>query len=676
MNEHLNSSISDIMHMFHNTNKIKSDILEELLKLTIEVKDQNNYDDINSSVISQLKSLLVKIEQNENDLLYNFDKLHIWFILNILLQTSSYDDIEQKYFFILCKFNNDQKFEQSFELIRIVVKNNFKKYITNIGKYYFDEFFHKERIEAKKQILIKFFSRTMLHFPMSKNYKMYMFPILYNLFEKALLDQDTELIFSLHTPMLYSHNGASTTQEEFNFFNENIDKKIEQYVKNNLIKKYQLKPNKKIIDNSKPIKVAFLQDRIINYSINNVFYSLLQALTKNKNKNYEFIILNLNYMDYFGGSDDEEIKKLKKLGFKYIDLHQKTVGHNSITYSILDKSLAIREYIIKQDIDILISGNGRVEYNFLFTSRTCPIQIYWSHGNYAYDYKGIDYRIKHGDIRITSEKHLDYTFLQFPDLILEEYLNPTSNMKIVEQERKKYPNDVVILGTIGRLSKVDSESYIEIMAKIMSNNKNTIYLACGTGEKSLIEQKLKKYGIAENRWYFTGHVDPHIYGHIIDIWPQTFPHSQGLSTLEYMAKGKVAVQIITEHFSSIDQKESDIEKLFQNEMMDIEKFKNNIYIKDLVVKYLQDNLFKVDSSDIEQFILPILLYMPTSSIDSYQIKLNFYIKNIVMLQKPIQLFAQEFVKNRCTNKELSVSRFLSICDNVVSSNMIKADNNA
>ena len=53
-------------------------------------------------------------------------------------------------------------------------------------------------------------------------------------------------------------------------------------------------------------------------------------------------------MDYFGGSDDEEIKKLKKLGFKYIDLHQKTVGHNSITYSILDKSLAVRNYIIKK----------------------------------------------------------------------------------------------------------------------------------------------------------------------------------------------------------------------------------------------------------------------------------------------------------------------------------------
>jgi hypothetical protein len=81
----------------------------------------------------------------------------------------------------------------------------------------------------------------------------------------------------------------------------------------------------------------------------------------------------------------------------------------------------------------------------------------------------------------------------------------------------------------------DSE-YIKTIAKIMEQNPNTIYLACGEGNKESIKEKLKKYKIDEKRFIFTGMIEPHVYGWVIDIWPDTFPLIQGQSKNEFIAK--------------------------------------------------------------------------------------------------------------------------------------------
>ena len=43
------------------------------------------------------------------------------------------------------------------------------------------------------------------------------------------------------------------------------------------------------------------------------------------------------------------------------------------------------------------------------------------------------------------------------------------------------------------------------------------------------------------RFYFPGYVDSSLYGHIIDLWLDSFPLEQGESRIEYVAKGGVAL---------------------------------------------------------------------------------------------------------------------------------------
>jgi hypothetical protein len=71
----------------------------------------------------------------------------------------------------------------------------------------------------------------------------------------------------------------------------------------------------------------------------------------------------------------------------------------------------------------------------------------------------------------------------------------------------------------------------------MKENPNTIYLACGDGNEESIKEKLKKYNIDEKRFVFTGHVKAHIYGWVIDVWPDSFPLRGGQAKGEFKAKG-------------------------------------------------------------------------------------------------------------------------------------------
>jgi len=102
---------------------------------------------------------------------------------------------------------------------------------------------------------------------------------------------------------------------------------------------------------------------------------------------------------------------------------------------------------------------------------------------------------------------------------------------------EQFGEDTVFLGTIGRLIKIESEEYLRVISEIMKQNPNTVYLACGTGNKEKVENLMEKVGIDLKRVVFTGQVNPHMFGWIIDVWINTYPLVQGVSQEEYHEKG-------------------------------------------------------------------------------------------------------------------------------------------
>lgn len=303
----------------------------------------------------------------------------------------------------------------------------------------------------------------------------------------------------------------------------------------------------------KPKKVlAILRDRMVENSPHKVEYSFLKSLMNNKEfcQNYELKVYIMSLVEK-SDNDPRLIKNYQDLGIEVIDIG---LEHNQALYynSHLAKALALRERMINDGIDLLVSpNNGYGISDFLLATRTAKKQIFWSHGNFVYDSPFIDLKITHicgNEKQIIHEGH---RFYGIPVKMDSVYYNPVIPDALIEKERLKYPKDALILGVIGRLVKIDTKAYLEVVAKILKESKNAIFLACGIGNEQEIKEKIREIdeGLL-NRFYFPGFVDSGIYGHIIDIWLDSFPMEQGESRIEYAAKNRPSLVLAKEDSDS------------------------------------------------------------------------------------------------------------------------------
>ena len=522
----LNVMLLVFLQHARDSEELNKEVILKLLKITNFLKEHTlAIEPINI----KLSTTVLKYLQRDKDIL----NIHLYYALQFI-QSAPLEEIEEEYFKLLSEHKTILDIIQNFVLIKtIFTQDRVKEYFKKFSIALFDDGFFELSILEQKKKIFKLYYLSALKYGRSRDY-IDIYEVLYPIFVKAIQRELDELIFYMYTPLLMSWDENTPSQSELKEFNDKIEKPIEELIKSKLIKKYDLKPNKKKIDDSKKVKVAFLLDRVIPYSIHNVFYSLLESLSKTPTTEYEFIIYNLNFIE--SGSLDETVQDLKELGFMYIDLHKEYVGDDYPFYDIIDKSIKVRDRLIKDNINILIGFNSRAEYNFLFTSRTAPKQIYWSHGNNEYDIENIDKKIAHGGIG----GRLDFD--SFSINMEEDYYNPDVDMNEVKKIKESYSKDSFILGTIGRLIKIDDDEYLQAVASIMKKNPQTIYLACGSGEESSIKKRVEQLEISD-RFFFAGYVDTHLYGHVIDLWLEPFKISSGESFNEYMYKNRPFIAV-------------------------------------------------------------------------------------------------------------------------------------
>jgi len=326
------------------------------------------------------------------------------------------------------------------------------------------------------------------------------------------------------------------TIDEWREFNRNVTQKTAPFYQAHAKKLPPCNPKKK--DKK---RIAFVKDRIVFNSPFQVEYSLFKSLMEQKEftDHYEIAVYTFNQFEK-SHDDPKCIDMLESIGVKVINPVQSFQPY-AFYNDHYKKALKMRETLLKDDIDIMIAGGVFPIVDFLYLSRTAPVQIYYSHGNCAFDIDGIDKRVSHFEQEC---KEFRWNIISVP--MAKEFLVGTEGEKevgliIKEDYKRRFGEDVVILGTIGRLVKIDSDEYLKTIAKIMEQNPNTIYLACGGGNEDSIKDKIKKFGINEERFIFNGLIKPHVYGWVIDVWPDSFPLRQGQSKNEYLAKGGVVV---------------------------------------------------------------------------------------------------------------------------------------
>ena len=530
MTTNLNDTIETLLSHKIDLENLDFITISKLLTIADYMATRQDFTIINEKLHFIISRLLSEINTTHiKKIAYDFKLLNLIYALKVLNNPKDYIETQDNYLSILSNFLSLQDVYDNVQLIKLIWKEkDFENYITRLSKFALSDSIFTDNFLIQQKKIYTIFYLSIILYERGASYKI-LHLLLYKLFKKAIKRDQEELVFYLYTPLLFSWNGVSQTQEDLHIFNTKVERKLEKFIKKSIIPKYKIIPSK-IQLKKKKIKVAFLHDRIINHSIFRAFYSLMKLLKENPNNKYEFIIYNLDFPE-FGGSFPKSVKKLGKLDFKYINLHEHFGYEKSPLYSIVQKSLKIRKKIIDDDIDVLISTCARPEDNFLFTSRTAPKQFFWSHGNFEYDINGINKKITHCNV----QNH-KYDFKNFQVLFDLKKYTPKIDKKEIKKIRSTYPKDVFILGSIGRLVKIDNDKYLKTVATIMKQNPHTIYLACGSGDKTPIMKKVKKFDI-QDRFYFTGHIDPHSYGYIIDLYLNTFPFASGEATTEFAIKG-------------------------------------------------------------------------------------------------------------------------------------------
>lgn len=298
------------------------------------------------------------------------------------------------------------------------------------------------------------------------------------------------------------------------------------------------------------IVIGILRDRIVENSPYKVEYSFLKQLLSSEHFRSQYQI-KIYLMSLLEKSDNAQniIQSYRQLGIEIFDVGIEC-NAKGFYNSHLQKALKLNEAIRKDGVEILISpNNGYGISDFVLSLLSAPKQIFWSHGNFVYDIPAIDYKITHICGNSKSIVHENYPFVGIPVVMDQEFYNPSISQSILKQYRLKYPKDKRILGTIGRLTKIDSLPYLKMLIDLMKEFPDTIYLACGSGNIEEIQNKLKSilgqdYEDFMQRFYFCGYVDSAIYGHLIDFWLDSFPMEQGESRIEYVAKGKLSLVLV------------------------------------------------------------------------------------------------------------------------------------
>ena len=99
-------------------------------------------------------------------------------------------------------------------------------------------------------------------------------------------------------------------------------------------------------------------------------------------------------------------------------------------------------------------GSSREQFNFLFSTRSAPLQIFWSQGNLSYHVNGIDKRIMQGISGDEDYSYKDFDFSFFASGISKDFYDPPIDLSAVDKIKKSYPKDYIILGRYWSYDKI------------------------------------------------------------------------------------------------------------------------------------------------------------------------------------------------------------------------------
>jgi hypothetical protein len=214
----------------------------------------------------------------------------------------------------------------------------------------------------------------------------------------------------------------------------------------------------------------------------------------------------------------------------------------AITAASPAERIALTEAAIRADRpDVLMTDMNASLPAVLFERRSAPLQVFYQFGMPIWPLRNID--------AVFHVWDFDRALVGFDQAICTELTIPydltrfasTPDPELVAIERAQLPLGRLI-GTYGRLAKITPE-FLRAVADAISDIPDVTVVLGGVGDADPINRRLAALGMIGRCVVLAHHVNGHVWGHLMDVFLDTFPQPGGASCLEVIAKGKPVVSM-------------------------------------------------------------------------------------------------------------------------------------
>lgn len=270
-------------------------------------------------------------------------------------------------------------------------------------------------------------------------------------------------------------------------------------------------------------------------------FSILESYKQRGARGFEATIIS------FSGCNQEMRQKFESYNVQVISLQELFPAS-----TIHQRYLYLKEFLVEQEIEILVWVCLTVHMSFAFGLRIAPIQI-WYTSSY---YRGLIN--KEIDKRVLTTVLADGVFEGGNrwDILNFSITSLCKNEADIRYEiaslKKSLMGDKFhnIIGVLAREQKLQDKSYIEAIAQVLKRNPDTLFVWTGTRHDETVQRHIRDFDIADQSKYI-GWIDTSIYVHVLDVFMDTFPFPCGLTLYQAMAAGKASVSLRTDDAMSM-----------------------------------------------------------------------------------------------------------------------------
>ena len=169
-------------------------------------------------------------------------------------------------------------------------------------------------------------------------------------------------------------------------------------------------------------------------------------------------------------------------------------------------------------------------------------------------------------------------FVEVPRSLSFELLNPTVNLKLVENFKNNnfIKKTNFVMGTFARYELI-SKTFLKLVYDLLEGNKNRKIVIAGSNDNVSAKNVLHKF-VENKQAIILGFSDVHILGNCCDVFLDTIPYPCGSAAIEIMAKGKPVLSFDQPNLANY--KKSRIPELIAQNQIELElilkKLENNV----------------------------------------------------------------------------------------------------